>query len=88
MLAGAVGSLDVVGILEGLSTGKELLARSAVARVAFGDGLSVGVLGSGTLGPAVVVNLACSTLGVGVSSGVVVPGHSVGRRMPQSCCVA
>jgi hypothetical protein len=68
MLAGAVGSLDVIGILVGLSTGKGLLARHAMAHVALGDGLSVGTLGSITLGPTAVVNLDCSTLGVGVSS--------------------
>jgi hypothetical protein len=88
MLAGAVGLLDVVGVLVGLLTGKGLLARRAMARVALGYGLSVGTLGSGTLSPAAVVYLACSTLGVGVSSGVVVPGCSVGRRMSQSCCMA
>ncbi len=88
MLAGAVGSLDAVCILGGLLTGKGLLARHAVARVAFGDGLSIGTLGSGTLGFAAVVNLARSTLSVGVSSGVVVPGCSVGRRMLRSCCMA
>jgi hypothetical protein len=76
MLAGVVGSLDLAGILVGLSTGKGLLARCAVACVALGDGLSIGTLGS-----AAVVNLARSTLGVGVSSGVVVPGRSVGRRV-------
>jgi hypothetical protein len=83
-----VGSLDVVGVLVGLLTGKGLLARHAVARFALGDGLSVGTLGSGTLGPAAVVNLAHRTLGVGVSSGVVVPGRSVRRRMSRSCCMA
>jgi hypothetical protein len=88
MLAGAVGSRDVVGILIGLLTGKGLLAWRAVARVALGDGLSVGTLGSGTLGPTAVVNLDRSTLGVGVSSGVIVPRCSVGRRMLQSCCMA
>ncbi len=88
MLAGAVGSLDEVGILAGLLTGKGFLARCAVARVALGDGLSIGALGSGTLGPAAVVNLARSTLGVGVSSGVVVPECSMGRRMLRSCCMA
>ena len=88
MLAGAVGSLDAVCILGGLLTGKGLLARHAVARVAFGDGLSIGTLGSGTLGSAAVVNLARSTLSVGVSSGVVVPRHSMRRRMLQSCCMA
>ncbi len=71
----------MVGILVGLLTGKGLLARRAMACVALGDGLSIGTLCSGTLGPAAVVYLACSTLGVGVSSGVVVPGRSVGRRM-------
>jgi hypothetical protein len=88
MLAGAVGSRDVVGVLVGLSTEKGLLAQRAMASVALGDGLSVGTLGFGTLGPAAVVNLDRSTLGVGVSSGVVVPGHSVGMRMLQSCCMA
>jgi hypothetical protein len=88
MLAGTVGSRDVVGVLVGLLTGKGLLARRAVALVALGDGLSVGTLGSGTLGPAAVVNLDHSTLSDGVSSGVVVPGRSVGRRMSQSCCMA
>jgi hypothetical protein len=73
MLAGAVGSSDVVGIQVGLLTGKGLLARRAMARVSFGDELSIGTLGSGT-DPAAVVNLDRSTLGVGVSSGVVVPG--------------
>jgi hypothetical protein len=86
MLAGAVGSRDVVGILVGLLTRKGLLARHAVARVALGDGLSVGTLGSGTLSPAAVVNLDRSTLGVGVS--FIVPGRSMGRRMLQSCCMA
>jgi hypothetical protein len=88
MTAGPVISRDVVGILVGLLTGKGLLARHAMARVALGDGLSVGTLGSNTLGPAAVVNLDRSTLGVGVSSRVVVPGHSVGRRMLQGCCMA
>ncbi len=88
MLAGVVGSLDVVGVLLGLLTGKGLLAQCAMARVALGDGLSIGTLGSGTLGPAAVVNLDRSTLGVEVSSGAIVPGGSVGRRMLQSCCMA
>jgi hypothetical protein len=88
MSAGAVGSLDVVGVLVGLLTGKGLLAWRAMARVALGDRLSVGTLGSGTLRPAAVVNLDRSTLGVGISSGVIVPGRSVGRRMSQSCCIA
>jgi hypothetical protein len=88
MLAGPVGSRDVVDVLVGLLTGKGLLARRAVACVALGDGLSVGTLGSGTLGPAAVLNLDRSTLGVGVSSGVIVPGRSVGRRVLQSCCMA
>jgi hypothetical protein len=88
MLAGMVGSRDMVGILVGLSTGKGLLAWCAVARVALGDGLSVGTLGSGTLHPTAVVNLDRSALGVGVSSGVILPGHSAGRRMSQSCCMA
>ncbi len=69
MLAGVVGSLDVVGVLVGLLTGKGLLARRAMARVALDDGLSVGTLVSGTLGPAAVVNLAHFTLSIGVSSG-------------------
>jgi hypothetical protein len=88
MLAGVVRSRDVVGVLVGLLTGKGLLAWRAMARVALGDGLSVGTLGSSTLGPTAVVNLERSTLGVGVSSGVVVPGRSVGRRMSRSCCMA
>jgi hypothetical protein len=83
-----VGSRDVVSVLVRLLTGKGLLARRAVAPVALGDGLSIGTLSSGTLGPAAVVNLDSSTLSVGVSSGVVVPGRSVGRRMLQSCCMA
>jgi hypothetical protein len=84
MLAGTVGSLDVVGVLLGLLTGNGLLAWHAMARVALGDGLSIGTLVSSTLGPAEVVNLDRSTLGVGVFSGVVMPGHSVGRKMLQS----
>jgi hypothetical protein len=88
MLAGAVGSRDVVSALVGLLTGKGLLAWHAVARAALVDGLSVGTLGYGTLGLAALVNLDCSTLGVGVSSGVIVPGRSMGRRMSQSCCMA
>jgi hypothetical protein len=67
---------------------KGLLAWRAMARVALGDGLSVGTLDSGTLSPAAVVNLDRSTLGVGDSSGVVVLRRSVGRRMLQSCCKA
>ncbi len=81
MLAGAVGSLDVVGVLVGFLTGKGLLAWRAMAHVALGDGLSISTLSSGTLRPAAVVDLDCSTLGVGASSGVVVPGRSMGRRM-------
>jgi hypothetical protein len=88
MLAGAVGSRDVVDVLVGLLAGKGLLAWHAVARVALGDGLSIGTHGSGTLGPTAVVNLDRSTLGVGVSSGVIMPKRSVGRRMLQSCCMA
>ncbi len=80
--------MDAVGALSGLLIGKGLLAQCTMARVALGDGFSVGTLGSGTLGPAAVVNLDRSTLGVGVSSGVVVPGRSVGRRMSRSCCMA
>ncbi len=78
----------MVSILVGLLTGKGLLARRAMACNALGDGLSVGTLSSSTLGPTAVVNHDHSTLGVGVSSGFVVPGHSVGRRMLQSCCMA
>jgi hypothetical protein len=88
MLAGGVGSLDVVRVLVGLLTGKGLLARRAVACVALGDGLSIGTLSSGTLGPAAVVNLGRSTLDVGVSCGGIVPGCSVGNRVLQSCCMA
>ncbi len=78
----------MVGALVGFLTGKGLLAWHAMARVALGDGLSVGTLGSGTLDPAAVVNFDHSTLGVGVYSGVIVPGRSVGRKMLQSCCIA
>ena len=64
----------MVSILAGLLTGKGLLARCAMARVALGDGLSVGTFSSGTLGLASVINIDPSTLGVEVSSGVIMPG--------------
>ncbi len=81
ILAGVVRSRDAFGVLVGLLTGKGLLAWRAVTHVALDDGLSVGTLGSGTLSPTAVVNLDRSTLGVGVSSGVLVPRRSVGMRM-------